>query len=205
MRIVFLVLLISQLSFANKKDGLDKLVDKVGLDQALSTQELISLKDLNHTIENFHKKRKKLFIMDMSNNFTKNLYSTYLSFLDKKNFHYKYKHKSDSRGSFAEILKSEIFGQISILKCKPGETRGNHYHHSKVEKFFPISGKGKFVKQNLLTNQRYIYNFDDKQPVVIETVPGWTHYLQNTGSKDLVMVIWTNDIFDKKKTDTYKA
>jgi tetratricopeptide (TPR) repeat protein len=46
MRIIILSLIFTQLSFAAKKDGLDKLVDKVGLDQALSTQELISLKDL---------------------------------------------------------------------------------------------------------------------------------------------------------------
>ena len=59
--------------------------------------------------------------MNMSNDFIKNLYSTYLSFLNKKNFRYNYKSIKDSRGSFAEILKSSSFGQISILKCKPGE------------------------------------------------------------------------------------
>ena len=170
----------------------------------IDKQFKISLNNLNNMIVDFHKKRKKLFVMNMSNDFIRNLYSTYLSFLNKKNFRYNYKSIKDSRGSFAEILKSSSFGQISILKCKPGEKRGNHFHHSKVEKFFPLFGKGKFVKKNLLTNEKFICNFSDKKPVVIETIPGWVHYLQNTGSKELIMVIWTNEIFNKKKTDTYK-
>ena len=51
------------------------------------------------------------------------------------------------------------------------------------------------LRKNLITNEKFICNFSDKKPVVIETIPGWVHYLQNTGSKELIMVIWTNEIF----------
>ena len=47
-----------------------------------------------------------------------------------------------SRGSLAEFIKQKHFGQIFVSRTKPGVTRGNHYHHTKTEKFFVVEGDG---------------------------------------------------------------
>ena len=49
--------------------------------------------------------------------------------------------KSDERGSLAEFLKSPAMGQIFVSRTKPGITRGDHYHHTKAEKFLVIEGE----------------------------------------------------------------
>jgi glutamyl/glutaminyl-tRNA synthetase len=41
----------------------------------------------------------------------------------------------DNRGSFTEFIKTIDRGQVSINISKPGITKGNHWHHTKNEKF----------------------------------------------------------------------
>ncbi|MEI3327666.1 MAG: hypothetical protein V8R64_14925 [Thomasclavelia sp.] len=72
----------------------------------------------------------------------KKLYSTYLSYLPKDKFSYPLKMNIDQRGSFTEFLKTEEYGQVSVNVSKPGITKGQHWHHSKNEKFLVVSGKG---------------------------------------------------------------
>ncbi len=43
---------------------------------------------------------------------------------------------SDHRGSFTEFIRTPERGQVSINISKPGITKGNHWHHTKNEKFF---------------------------------------------------------------------
>ena len=50
--------------------------------------------------------------------------------------------KSDDRGSLAEFIKQPHLGQVFVSRTRPGVTRGNHYHHSKAEKFFVVEGDG---------------------------------------------------------------
>jgi len=74
--------------------------------------------------------------------FSKKLYANYLSYLPRDQFSYDLKMNVDSRGSFTEFLKSPDKGQISINISEPGIVKGNHWHHSKSEKFLVVSGKG---------------------------------------------------------------
>src|SRR3546814_9113780 len=48
--------------------------------------------------------------------------------------------KTDNRGNLFEWIKSPGFGQIFVSSTKPGITRGNHFHHTKTEKFLVIRG-----------------------------------------------------------------
>ena len=45
------------------------------------------------------------------------------------------------KGVFVEFLKSKLFGQVSFLTSNPGVTRGEHFHHAKLEKFLVIKEK----------------------------------------------------------------
>ena len=73
---------------------------------------------------------------------TKKLYSTYLSFLPEDQFTYDLKMNIDQRGSFTEFIRTPERGQVSVNISKPGITKGNHWHHTKNEKFLVVSGEG---------------------------------------------------------------
>lgn len=162
----------------------------------------ISLKDLANLIKNF---KKKTFLIkpDFPNDFTKNLYSTYLSFANKKNFSYKIKKFSDERGFFSEFIKSNSFGQISFFSILPNKTRGNHYHHSKIEKFIVINGKVRFNFVNIINKKKFSILSDENKNIVINTFPGWAHNIINISSKPAKILVWSNEIFERNNPDTF--
>ena len=100
----------------------------------------ISLGVLAEKIKLFREMRTSLNLPDFEDAFERALYGTYLSYLDTRDFEYGLKKRSDQRGSLAEFLKSSSMGQIFVSRTKPGVTRGNHFHHTKTEKFLVLQG-----------------------------------------------------------------
>ena len=78
-----------------------------------------------------------------------------------------------------------------------------HYHHVKVEKFLVIQGTGKFIYEDILTNERdtFIISADDSN--VLETIPGVSHSIKNIGEEKLIVLAYANEVFDKLNPDTY--
>ena len=103
---------------------------------------------------------------------------------------------------FSEIIKTQSAGQISFFTCKPGITRGKHYHNTKNEKFLVVSGEARFRFRHIITNESYEIETNDLVPRVVDTVPGWAHNITNIGSKELIVIIWANEIFDRDNPDT---
>ena len=101
----------------------------------------VTLGELSALITSFRESRKTLLLPDFSNPFVRALYATYLSYLEPDDFAYTLDIRTDNRGSLAECIKQPTFGQIFVSHTKPGITRGNHYHHTKVEKFMVVSGE----------------------------------------------------------------
>ncbi|MFW6121336.1 MAG: NAD-dependent epimerase/dehydratase family protein, partial [Petrotogales bacterium] len=100
----------------------------------------ITLGELARQIEMFRDIRQSLLLPDFSNPFSKRLYATYISYLKENDFSYQLEIREDARGKLAEFLKQAHFGQVFISRTKPGIIRGNHYHHTKVEKFLVVKG-----------------------------------------------------------------
>lgn len=101
----------------------------------------IKLGELAARIRSFRESRKTLLLPDFSDTFNRCLYATYLSYLDGADFAYALEQRTDLRGSLAEFVKSSSGGQIFVSRTKPGVTRGNHYHHTKTEKFLVVEGE----------------------------------------------------------------
>ncbi|NUN92141.1 capsular biosynthesis protein, partial [Bacteroides uniformis] len=93
-------------------------------------------------IRSFRQMPGTLSVPDLSDAFTKKLYSTYLSYLPEERFSYPLKMNVDDRGSFTEIIRTSDRGQFSVNISKPGVTKGQHWHHTKNEKFVVVSGHG---------------------------------------------------------------
>ncbi len=101
----------------------------------------VTLGELAARIGSFRESRRTLVVPDFSDDFNRCLYATYLSYLDGPDFAYSLEQRTDPRGSLAEFVKSGSAGQIFVSRTKPGITRGNHYHHTKTEKFLVVEGE----------------------------------------------------------------
>lgn len=163
----------------------------------------VTLVELLNLIQSFKQSRIDLRIPDVADPLTRKLYSTYLSYLDINDFSYPLMTHSDNRGSFTEIFKNDHAGQVSVNISKPGITKGNHWHHSKIEKFLVVQGEGTFQFRHIITNEIIEYQINDKNMTVVDIPPGYTHNIINTGAIDLVTIIWVNEYYDPNNPDTY--
>ena len=142
-------------------------------------------------------------ISDMSDEFTNKLYSTYLSYLPHHNFSYFPKTHENPKGSFTELIRTLDRGQVSVNISKPGITKGNHWHHTKNEKFIVVSGKGVIRFRKLNHEEIIEYKVSATKLEIVDIPPGYTHNIQNTGSVDLVTIMWANECFDPSNPDTH--
>ena len=163
----------------------------------------IKLGELAEQLQTFRKSRKSLTIGAIGAGLTRALYATYLSYLKPEQFSYDLLKHEDERGVFAEVLKTRDSGQLSFFTAHPGITRGGHYHHTKNEKFLVVSGSAKFRFRHIITGEKYSIDVNGGFPEVVETVPGWTHSITNTGDSEMVVMLWANEIYDKNNPDTY--
>ena len=154
-------------------------------------------------INSFKQSRINGYIPDMKDPFTKKLYSTYLSYLPEDQFKYPLKMNVDNRGSFTEFLKTEERGQVSVNVTKPGIIKGNHWHHSKNEKFLVVSGKAIIRFRKIDSKEVIEYQVSGEKLEVVDIPVGYTHNIENVGDTDLVTIMWANEPFDKDKPDTF--
>ncbi|MEG0155149.1 MAG: capsular polysaccharide biosynthesis protein CapF [Lachnospiraceae bacterium] len=164
----------------------------------------ITLGEIADLIVSFRESRNDLSVPDMSEgSFAKKLYSTYLSYLPENQFSYPLKMNVDQRGSFTEILRTMDRGQFSVNISKPGITKGNHWHHTKNEKFVVVSGKGLIQFRKIGTTEVMDYHVTGEKIEVVDIPTGYTHNIINEGDTDLVTFMWCNECFRPEKPDTY--
>ena len=116
----------------------------------------------------------------------------------------------DQRGSFTEIIRTADRGQVSVNISKPGITKGEHWHHTKNEKFVVVHGHGLIQLRKVGTDKNgnaypvVGYEVSGENIRVVEMIPGYTHNIINlSDTEELVTVMWANESFDPKKPDTY--
>ncbi|OKP93056.1 NAD-dependent epimerase/dehydratase family protein [Paenibacillus sp. P32E] len=163
----------------------------------------VKLKDLEASLVSFKASRDTLVISSLKSDFERFLYSTYLSYLPEDNFGYDLEMKHDNRGWLAEFIKTEHSGQVFISRTKPGITRGNHWHHTKVEKFLVIEGEAVVKFRQIEGEEVLEYPVNGLSLRVIDIPPGYTHSITNTGTTDVITLFWANELFNPEKPDTY--
>ncbi len=173
----------------------------------------VTLGRLAELIRSFRAMRQTLLTPDFSDPFIKKLYGMYLTYLDEDDFAYDLTQRCDERGCLAEFIKSQHFGQIFVSRTKPGVTRGNHFHHTKAEKFLVLEGEAviRFRKIQSDRGQRperqrsevIEYRVSGKEFRVLDIPPGYTHNIENVGDTDVITLFWASEIFDPEAPDTY--
>ena len=154
-------------------------------------------------IQGFKASRLDRSIPDMADPFTKKLYATYLSYLPVDQFSYPLQMNVDERGSFTEFIKTVDRGQVSVNISKAGISRGNHWHHTKNEKFLVVSGQGVIRFRRIGSDEIIEYVVCGEKLEVVDIPTGYTHNISNTGKSDMVTVMWCNELFDPQRPDTF--
>ena len=170
--------------------------------QNVDIEHKATLGEIVDLINSFKESRKSLMIPNMENELTKKLYSTYLSYLPENDFSYPLKMNVDNRGSFTEFIKSKDRGQVSVNISKPGITKGNHWHDTKNEKFLVVSGEGVIRFRKVDSGEIIEYKVSGEKLEVVDIPVGYTHSIINTGERDMVTIMWVNEIFNPEKPDT---
>ena len=177
----------------------------------------VTLGQLAGTIQNFAKARggaaaralgadglPTLAVPELAaGSFEKKLYSTYLSYLPTDEFAYDLNMHCDARGSFTEFLRTPERGQVSVNISKPGIVKGNHWHHTKNEKFLVVKGEGIIRFRQIFSDEVIEYRVSGDKLQVVDIPCGYTHNIENVGEGDMVTVMWANEAFDPSHPDTY--
>lgn len=164
----------------------------------------VNLGQMAEMIQNFAVMRDRLDSPDQSDPFTAKLYATYLSFLPPEDFARTPVVHSDARGSFTELIHLGGHGQVSLNVSRPHITKGEHWHHTKHEKFIVISGEGIIRFRKPEEKTVISYRVSGEVPQVVDIPPGYTHNIENTGDTDMLTVMWANECFDPARPDTFR-
>jgi UDP-2-acetamido-2,6-beta-L-arabino-hexul-4-ose reductase len=140
----------------------------------------------------------------LNGNFEINLFNTFRSYMNISN-HYpvKYGTHTDDRGSFVEIIRLNIGGQVSFSTTKPGITRGDHYHTRKIERFSVIKGEALIQLRKIGSIEVLNFVLSGSSPSYVDMPIWYTHNITNIGKEDLYTIFWVNEFFDQNDPDTF--
>lgn len=162
----------------------------------------VTVGEMAELVTSFTQKRDTKFL-PLTEGFEKKLYAAYTSYLPADGFSYPLTTHADERGSFTEMFKSPDRGQVSVNIIKPGVVKGNHYHHTKNEKFVVVSGEGVIRFRSVGGIDVIEYSVSGGDMRVVDIPCGYTHNIENTGADDMAVVMWCNECFDPERPDTY--
>lgn len=140
----------------------------------------------------------------LKSTFEVHLFNTYRCFMDiASHFPVKFTQHTDVRGSFVEIIRLGVGGQVSFSTTQPGVTRGNHYHTRKIERFAVIKGKALIQLRKVGTDQVLDFYLDGEQPAYVDMPIWYTHNIKNIGEDILYTNFWINEPYDPSDADTF--
>ncbi|NVN94324.1 MAG: SDR family oxidoreductase [Bacteroidetes bacterium] len=143
-------------------------------------------------------------IPSLQDNFDRNLFITFLCYIDHSNFFpFLLKKNTDNRGSFVETIKLNSGGQISFSTTAADITRGNHFHIRKAERFAVIKGKALIELRRIGTDEVLSFELDGENPSFVDMPIWFTHNIKNIGDEEVYTIFWINEHFDTHDPDTY--
>lgn len=164
----------------------------------------VSLGYIADTLAQFKEESQSIYVPATGDDFIKKLHATFVTYLPLKELVASTVKNQDDRGDFTELIRTHQAGQVSISTTKPGVIRGQHYHHTKIEKFIVVKGKARIGFTNILDDyDNYEFEVDDSAIKIVTIPPGYIHNIENVGDDEMTMVLWGNELFDKDFPDTY--
>ncbi len=130
------------------------------------------------------------------------LFNTYRSYLFPQAYPRDLQLHEDDRGHLFEAVKNLNGGQSFVSTTKPGITRGNHYHLSKLERFLVVRGRAEICLRRMFKDEIVKFEVSGDRPQYIDIPTLHTHTIANTGDTELLTLFWAHEIYDPSATDT---
>jgi UDP-2-acetamido-2,6-beta-L-arabino-hexul-4-ose reductase len=150
----------------------------------------------------FKESMKSIYVPATGHDFEKKLYATFISYLSPDEMIVSPESHTDVRGTFTELVRTFDSGQFAVSTTKPGYVRGNHYHHTKLERFMVVKGKAMVEFESILDGVRKQFFVDDSEIKIITMPVGYIHSIKNIGDEDMILLIWGSELFNPKRPDT---
>ena len=143
-------------------------------------------------------------VPDLHDPFDVNLFNTLRAAMFPKHYPIALTAHADERGRLVETVRSHGGGGQSFASTtRPGVTRGEHFHLTKVERFVVLSGQARISLRKVFHDEVVSFDVTGEEPVVIDMPTLWVHNITNTGDTELLTQFWTNRLFDPEHPDTY--
>lgn len=186
-------------------DGVETVLKEDGRYCAVPMTFHVTLGEIVNLLHKFADVPNTLMIPEIpEDSFAKRLFSTYLSYIPKEKTVFDLKMNRDDRGSFTELVRTSMCGQVSINISKPGIKKGQHWHNTKWEQFIVVKGHGLIQMRKEGTDEILEYEVSGDKIQSVIMLPGYTHNIINLSeTEDLVTVMYCNEIFDPDHPDTY--
>jgi UDP-2-acetamido-2,6-beta-L-arabino-hexul-4-ose reductase len=161
--------------------------------------------EILHVLEKYKSEyQDKGIIPEIHSTFELNLFNTFRCYMDiATHFPVSFVEHKDNRGSFVEIIRLGVGGQVSFSTTVPGVTRGNHYHTRKIERFAVIKGKALIQLRRIGTDEVLDFYLDGDAPSYVDMPIWYTHNIKNIGDEILYTNFWISEFYDPKDPDTY--
>lgn len=119
--------------------------------------------------------------------------------------------KKTKSGFLVEFLKrTELntpnteFSLIYVVKILPGNISGNHFHKEKTEWMSIFNGKVNVVLEDVKTKEREEFVLDSSKELTRLLIrKGLAHAFKNISNKDVILVAYSDKIYDPENSDTY--
>jgi UDP-2-acetamido-2,6-beta-L-arabino-hexul-4-ose reductase len=162
----------------------------------------IHVSGLLEKIRGFHELYQHHIFPDVREDFDRDLFNTYRSYLYPQRYPTPLTLHSDARGSLFESVKTHNGGQTFLSTTNPGITRGNHYHTRKIERFLVVAGEAEIRVRKVLGNETQVFRVSGQTPAYVDIPTLHTHNITNVGNGELITLFWTHEFYNPDLPDT---
>jgi UDP-2-acetamido-2,6-beta-L-arabino-hexul-4-ose reductase len=166
--------------------------------------ELRGVSEVLGMLVDFHATYAEGQIPALPDKFTVDLFNTYRSYMFPQHFPFRSTVHADHRGELFETVRSHGgTGQTFVSTTVPGATRGDHFHLSKVERFFVIKGTAEIALRRVYDDQVVRFRLEGGEHAFVDMPTLWVHNITNVGDDELVTMFWTDQLLNPAAPDTY--
>src|SRR5699024_7695919 len=153
----------------------------------------------------FHEIYREGHIPELADPFSIDLFNTYRSYMFPGHFPFASQDHADHRGELFETVK--VYGgsgQSFVSTTKPGATRGEHYHVSKVERLAVLSGTAVMALRRFRHDEVVRFRVTVDEHVFDDMPTLWAHSISNVGDGELVTMSGADQLLDLHAPDPYR-
>lgn len=116
----------------------------------------------------------------------------------------------DSRGWFLKAIdgmESNLpshTGEVYLTMGTPGQIKGGHYHPKALEWFTVIAGEALLRLEDIKTKERMEVYLNLGKPQTVFVPNNVAHDFKNIGEENMIVIAYTDRLYDPADTITYK-